>query len=178
MASILFAAAAITSAVVIPLKVVPHQPAEIRKPPTIVVSKTNEVIPATKDPVWDVQLVVDGKVVDSVPALIGRSYRQTSDRHVAGNKSPLPQGSYQIVSNEIASAPFAEVELGKGYWIPVQPLFSTQRSALGIHQDPSWGKMNGESGTSGCIGLKTAEDTYKVVNWIQQYKITKINVNS
>lgn len=142
------------------------------------VIKTNDVVETTKDPIWRVELVLDNRVVDSVDALIGRSYRQSSDRNESGNKSPLPQGRYSIDRQGIAKAPFDEVELGKGYWIPISPLFSTGRSALGIHQDPSWGKTNGESGTSGCIGLKSPEDTAKLVEWVRKYNLQDLVVVS
>lgn len=148
-----------------------------QKPAEIVVVKTNEVIQSTGDPIWEVQLVIDGKVINKVPALIGRANRQNVNRHIAGNKSPLPKGKYVIETSGISGPPYDDPELGKGYWIPVEPLFATQRSALGFHQDPSWGKQNGESGTSGCIGLKTVEDTKIVLDWIKTYNIREIIVN-
>ena len=142
------------------------------------VFKTDKTVESTKDPIWKVELVVDGKVVDSVDSLIGRSYRQTANRHTAGNKSPLPVGTYSIDRQGIVREAFSDPELGKGYWIPITPLFATGRSALGIHQDPSWGKTNGESGTSGCIGLSSPEDTVKVVGWIRQHNISSMVVQS
>ncbi len=142
------------------------------------ISKTGEFVDSTRDPIWRVELVVGGKTVDSVQALIGRSGKQSADRHVAGNRSPLPTGRYQIVRESIERGPFDDYELGSGYWIPVEPLFSTGRSSLGFHQDPSWGKQNGESGTSGCVGLKTAADTRKVADWIKQYNVHTVQVAS
>lgn len=142
------------------------------------VIKTSKNVSSTNDPIWRVELVVNDKVVDYVDALIGRSYRQNSNRNISGNKSPLPIGTYSIDSLGISKAPFDDPELGRGYWIPIIPLFSTGRSVLGIHQDPSWGKTNGESGTSGCIGLKSAEETEKVENWIRKYKIHTLTVQS
>lgn len=161
---------------VVSLPVIPHK--DDITSAQIVVTKTNQVVDKTLDPIWEVQLVLNGKVVDKMDALIGRSNRQTLNRHISGNKSPLPIGNYSIIQSEIYGAPFSEVELGKGYWIPISPLFNTGRSSLGIHQDPSWGKMNGESGTSGCIGLKTKEDTVKIVDWIRKYNIRQLIVNS
>jgi hypothetical protein len=174
--AILFTAALVTPPIIYLSQRIPVVP--YNEPPRIVVTRTNQVVENTLDPIWEVQLVVNDKVVDKADALIGRAYRQTANRHTAGNKSPLPVGNYQIIQSEIASAPFPEVELGKGYWIPINPLFNTGRSALGIHQDPSWGKLNGESGTSGCIGLKTKEDTFKIMDWIRKYHIQEITVNS
>lgn len=163
-------------ATTIRLPVIP--PVEPTSPAKIVVSKTQDKIPQTSDPIWKVQLVVNNKNIDTVEALIGRADRQELDRHTAGNKSPLPIGTYRILRSEIYGPPFELPELGNGYWIPIVPLFSTGRSALGIHQDPSWGKTNGESGTSGCIGVRTKEDTTKIVNWIRQYDVQQIVVDS
>lgn len=142
------------------------------------VVKTDRTVETTKDPIWDVELVVDGKVVDKVEALIGRSYRQTANRHIAGNESPLPVGNYRVDKGGIVREKFNNPELGTGYWIPVTPLFSTGRSALGFHQDPSWGLLNKESGTSGCIGLRSPEDTQRVVEWVRQYDVRVVSVQS
>lgn len=144
----------------------------------IVVVKTNETVKPTNDPIWEVQLVVNDKVVETLPALIGRATKQNANRHTAGNKSPLPIGTYVITTSEISSAPFDDPEVGRGFWVPIEPTFATGRSALGIHHDPSWGKTNGESGTSGCIGLKSAQDTNTVVSWIRKYNIREVVVKS
>lgn len=145
----------------------------------LVLKKTDETIKETKDPIWSLQLVNNRNIVlETLPALTGRASRQSADRNTAGNKSPLPKGTYRIDRLGIAAAPFGDPELGRGYWVPVTPLFSTGRSALGFHQDPSWGKLNGESGTSGCIGLQSAEATTKLVTWIKHYNITKLVVES
>jgi hypothetical protein len=150
-----------------------------RQSATLVLKRTDKTIKETKDPLWELQLVAtDGKVLEVLPALTGRAYRQTADRNIAGNKSPLPKGTYSIDRGGIASAPFSDPELGKGYWVPITPLFSTGRSALGFHQDPSWGKQNGESGTSGCVGLANATDTAKLVDWIKHFNVTRLVVES
>lgn len=143
----------------------------------ITVRKTREVVPKTKDPVWQVSLVSkDGVVLDSMKAVTGRAYRQTANRNVSGTKAPLPSGKYQINRSGIERGPFDDPELGKGYWIPVTPLFRTGRSDLGFHVDPSWGKLNGESGTSGCIGLENVDATVKLVTWIKQLNVSKLIV--
>jgi hypothetical protein len=145
----------------------------------LVLKKTDQLVKPTKDPIWSLELVSnDGKVLGSMPALTGRASRQTANRNTAGNKSPLPIGNYAIDRYGIAAAPFDDPELGKGYWIPVTPLFITNRSALGFHQDPSWGKTNGESGTSGCIGLESTDATVKLMTWIKQFNIQRLSVQS
>lgn len=140
--------------------------------------KTKETVATTRDPIWTLQLVVNGQVVGNLPALTGRVDRQNLNRHQAGNKSPLPPGTYSVDRYSIERGPFDDPELGRGYWVPISPLFRTQRSALGFHQDPSWGKRNGESGTSGCIGLESAEATAKLVEWIKHYNIRELTVAS
>jgi len=140
--------------------------------------RTKDTVKQTKDPIWNLQLVANGQVLESMPALTGRASKQTANRNIAGNKSPLPPGKYSIDRYGIARAPFDDPELGKGFWVPVVPLFNTNRSALGFHQDPSWGKLNGESGTSGCIGLESPEATAKLVNWIKHYNIQLLSVES
>lgn len=142
------------------------------------VVRTNDFVEPTQDPIWRVELILDNHVIDSIEAIIGRSYRQAANRHISGNESPLPQGRYSIDRQGIVKERFSNPELGSGYWIPINPLFSTDRSALGVHQDPSWGKTNGESGTSGCIGFKHAEDTTKLVDWIRKHNLRDIIVSS
>lgn len=145
---------------------------------TLQLVRTKETVKATKDPIWNLQLVSNGNVLGTLPALTGRAYRQTANRHTAGNKSPLPPGRYAIDHYGIAAAPFDDPELGKGFWVPITPLFNTARSALGFHQDPSWGKTNGESGTSGCIGLESPAATAQLVEWIKHYNIRLLTVES
>lgn len=149
-----------------------------KKPSKLVLVRTNQLVKETKDPIWTLQLVANGQVVDTLPALTGRFNRQTANRHVAGNKSPLPKGAYSIDRIGIDRGPFYDPELGKGYWVPITPLFNTGRSALGFHQDPSWGKGNGESGTSGCVGLESPEATAKLVDWIKHYNVQTLVVES
>lgn len=146
---------------------------------SIVIERTGEKVQQTGDPVWKVALVdSSGKELDALKALSGRASKQTANRHQGGNKSPLPDGVYSIDNYGIERGPFSDPELGYGYWVPITPLFNTGRSALGFHQDPSWGKMNGESGTSGCVGLESPEATAKLVDWIRTYKVNKVIVAS
>ena len=151
----------------------------VRSVYSIIVEKTDQYVPKTNDPIWRVSLVDGtGKQLETLDALTGRSYRQTANRHQGGNKSPLPGGVYNIDRYGIDRGPFDDPELGNGYWVPITPLFNTGRSALGFHQDPSWGKTNGESGTSGCIGLRSAEATATLVEWIKKYNVNKLIVAS
>lgn len=144
----------------------------------LVLVKSKEVLGGTKDPIWNLQLVSNGQVLEVLPALTGRANKQTADRNTPGNKAPLPKGTYGIDAYGIAGPPFGDSELGSGYWVPIVPMFSTRRSDLGFHQDPSWGKRNGESGTSGCIGLESKAATAKLVNWIKHFRIKTLTVES
>jgi lipoprotein-anchoring transpeptidase ErfK/SrfK len=139
--------------------------------------KTGERTTAN-DPVWQLQLVKGDQVLSTLNAVTGRADRQQLNRHTSGNKSPLPQGTYRVDRREIVRESFSDPELGSGYWVPITPMFATGRSTLGFHHDPSWGKKNGESGTSGCIGLRTAEDTMTLVDWIKHFNVHKLVVVS
>lgn len=158
----------------------PTAPAVPVKPVfSIIVERTNEKLDQTGDPIWKVALVDNsGKELDALKALSGRASKQKANRNQGGNKSPLPGGIYAIDVSGIERGPFGDPELGHGYWVPISPLFNTGRSALGFHQDPSWGKVNGESGTSGCVGLESPEATSKLVNWIRTYQVNKVIVAS
>lgn len=145
----------------------------------LILKKTSQTVPKTKDPIWKLELLnKEGTVLDSLQAVTGRASRQTADRHVAGTKAPLPAGTYRIDRAGIERGPFGDPELGSGFWIPITPLFATGRSDLGFHVDPSWGKLNGESGTSGCIGLVSVDATVKLTTWIKHFNITKLIVQS
>lgn len=145
---------------------------------SLILVRSDQTIKETKDPIWSLQLKVGDQIVTSMPALTGRFNKQQANRHQAGNKSPLPTGTYTIDRAGIERGPFGDPELGNGYWIPITPQFRTARSALGFHQDPSWGQKNGESGTSGCIGLDSAQSTALLVAWIKHYNIQQLIVQS
>ena len=102
------------------------------------------------NPIYSVSVYVDGQFVKSYDALSGRSYTQNLDRNIAGNASPSPNGTYTIMPETVGY----HKETG-GVFLPYEPTFTTQRSALGFHWDPSWGLNNGEDGTVGCIAFKT-----------------------
>ena len=148
------------------------------KPTILRITRTNQQLGKTKDPLWSVALVVNGETKAELPAVIGRAHRQQVNRHVSGSKAPLPMGQYRIDKAGIEMGPFPDPEVGRGYWIPITPLFQTGRSLLGLHQDPSWGRLNGESGTSGCIGVQSVEATKQLVRWIREHNITTLVVES
>jgi hypothetical protein len=57
-----------------------------------------------------------------------------------------------------------------GRFLPIQPLFRTGRSALGIHYDPSFEKNNGEDGTEGCIALTNRWELDDLLNYVRTYQ--------
>lgn len=143
---------------------------------TALLLKTNKVL-SNGDPVWILQ-VVDNKnrVKESFEVVSGKKNSQQKNRNTPDNESPLPSGIYSVDKKNIEKGPFPNPELGSGYWIPLRPLFSTNRTDLGIHQDPSWGLMNEHSGTAGCIGMKSAEETASLVQLIKAKNISRLVV--
>ena len=84
----------------------------------------------------------------------------------ANTFAPLPDGLYKVSDTDILASNIPEV--GKTF-IAIYPQFETERSDLGIHQDPSYNKRNGHDGTAGCIGLTTAADRDAVNNFVSKY---------
>lgn len=105
------------------------------------------------NPILNVSIYKDGKEIKEYQALSGRAWTQNLDRNISGNHSPSPKGKYSIGVETVGTIP----ETG-GVFLPYYPNFNTERSALGVHWDPSWGLDNGEDGTSGCIAFKTLEE--------------------
>lgn len=70
-------------------------------------------------------------------------------------KGELPNGNYTIKvryaaegnKNNMASG-FIDSKTGKGWFLPLEPKFSTTRSGFGIHPDGN------KPGTKGCVGLQ------------------------
>ncbi|WP_255143066.1 L,D-transpeptidase family protein [Synechococcus sp. EJ6-Ellesmere] len=128
--------------------------------------RSSRTLPATGDPVWQLQLTVPGQKTHSFEAVVGRASRQQADRHRLGSQAPLPAGSYRLTDiSEIR--PEDPVELGRVLWIGLEPQFPTARRALGIHHDPSAG-MGPESGTDGCIGLIRGSDLLSLAALLEQ----------
>jgi hypothetical protein len=125
-------------------------------------SVTNEL----GNPIYSLELYRDGKLVDSFISVSGRAYTQNRNRNLRGSEAPLPDGIYSVSSHLTNGLLF---EVGDKF-LPIYPRFSTGRSGLGIHYDPSFNKNNGEDGTSGCIGLATKSDRDLVQNFVLKYQ--------
>lgn len=124
--------------------------------PTLVLERTDRRITSTGDPIWDLRLEIPGKPTRRFDAVSGRANRQNADRDRMGSRAPLPAGTYSVGPVE-PLADGAYPELGP-VWISIEPTFTTGRRVLGIHQDPSAGRLNTQSGTLGCIGLVNRKD--------------------
>ncbi|MDJ0662533.1 MAG: L,D-transpeptidase [Crocosphaera sp.] len=118
------------------------------------------------NPIYELRLYGNGRLIATYQTVTGRAESQNRNRHQAGTEAPLPDGQYQVASTEVAGT---HPEVG-GRFLPVEPLFPTGRSALGIHYDPSFQKTNGEDGTEGCIALTNKRDLDQVLNYVHTYR--------
>jgi L,D-transpeptidase catalytic domain len=134
--------------------------------------KTEQGFNKLGNPIYTVELYMNGKIINSFNAVSGRAHTQNLNRNRSGNHSPLPDGVYSVSSSLTDGTVY---EVG-GKFLPITPRFSTSRSALGIHYDPSYNKNNGEDGTSGCIALTTRADRDLVYNFILKNKVKTLVV--
>jgi hypothetical protein len=118
------------------------------------------------NPIYSLELYRNGKLEKSFISVSGRAKTQNRNRNLSGSEAPLPDGVYSV-SNRLTNGFLFEVG---GKFLPIYPRFSTSRTALGIHYDPSFDRNNGEDGTSGCIGLTTTADRDLVQNFVLKYK--------
>jgi hypothetical protein len=125
------------------------------------------------NPIYLLHLYVDDQLIKTYQTVSGRSHTQHRNRHKSGTEAPLPNGKYRVAKTPI---PGTIPEAGS-LFLPVQPLFSTGRSALGIHYDPSFEKRNGEDGTSGCIGLTSQAELKQLLNYVREYQPKYLEVN-
>jgi L,D-transpeptidase catalytic domain len=133
-----------------------------------------------KNPIYTLHLCVAGKELKSYEIVTGRSFTQKKNRNQSGTHSPLPNGKYRM-NSALTQGMVVEVGRVNGLnvsqpFLPITPLFSTGRSALGIHVDPSYNKDPKEDGTSGCIGLTNAEDFRSLWSEIKHYQIKDLQV--
>lgn len=123
-------------------------------------------------PVLKAVVYKDSKYQKEFQLLSGRSYTQSLNRNIAGNKSPAPNGEY-IIGTQYKSSLYET-----GYvFLPITPLFITERSELGFHIDPSWDLNNGENGTSGCLGFKSLKDFNNFNHLVKYNNINQLIIN-
>jgi L,D-transpeptidase catalytic domain len=132
------------------------------------------------NPLYLLHLCVGGKERRSFEIVTGRNFTQLKNRNQSGTHSPLPNGKYRM-SNSLTQGMVAEVGRVDGLsvrqpFLPISPMFSTGRSALGIHVDPSFNRDPKEDGTSGCIGLTNPADFKALWASIQHYQIKELQV--
>ena len=128
---------------------------------------TDRVMPVSGDPIWELELVIPGQKLRRFPAVVGRAGFQSADRHRLGSQAPLPPGAYEVSEIE-PMRPEDPPQLGRFFWIGLEPLFPTGRRALGIHHDPSAGRGR-DSGTNGCIGLINGNDVIVLADLLRRH---------
>jgi hypothetical protein len=109
-------------------------------------------------------------------AVSGRAFTQNRNRYQTQTHAPLPDGSYTVAAR-VVNGTIPEVG---GTMIPIfpKPGFNARmnRSALGIHWDPSFNQDKREDGTSGCVGLTTKQDYRRVRDFVLKYHPRSLEV--
>lgn len=152
------------------------QPIEAEPEPAskLLLMRTDRRIASTGDPIWELLLEIPGEPHRRFEAVSGRANRQNADRDRMGSRAPLPSGTYSVgVVEPLAEGAYPE--LGP-VWISIEPNFITGRRVLGIHQDPSAGIHNNQSGTLGCIGLVRKADMLELARLIKSNGTTHLDV--
>ena len=110
---------------------------------------------------WELALWRGKELLKTWPSVSGRPETELQDRfNRPGNRAPLPPGAY-AVGLPLRLNNSDHYEIGRSWFIPINPLFQTPRSHFGIHQDVS------HDGTDGCIGLASRPLTEEVADWVR-----------
>jgi hypothetical protein len=125
------------------------------------------------NPLYQLNFYANGQLIRTYAIVTGRAYTQNRNRHQAGTQAPLPDGRYRVAKSIV---PGISKEVG-GRFLPIQPLFRTGRSELGIHYDPSFEQDNGEDGTEGCIGLTNEWELDQFLYYVRIYQPEYLEVN-
>ena len=142
--------------------------------PILVLERTDRRLKSTGDPIWNLKIEIPGEPLRRFDALSGRANRQNANRDQLGSRAPLPTGTYSVgIVEPLAAGAFPE--LGP-VWISIEPNFTTGRRVLGIHQDPSAGLRNTQSGTLGCIGLVNRSDMLELAQLIERSGTQRLEV--
>lgn len=125
---------------------------------TLVLKRSSASFP-NGDPRWQLQLMREGKVLQSWTAAASARRHQALDRlWTPGNGSPLPQGSYRLGRPE---------PWGRDIWMQLDPLFATRRSGLGIH--------NCYPGV-GCICIPDRQQLSRLADAVRRHQVTRLRV--
>ncbi len=131
----------------------------------IVANRTTENINGLR--VYTARLIDgNGRVINTVRGVSGRANNQTPS-DVANSQAPLPFGIYKF--NFPGVVEFKDGEFG-GVWSSMTPTFTTGRSELGVHYDPSALRQNSNSGTAGCFATPTIQERDIMTNFIRTHK--------
>lgn len=131
---------------------------------------------ATGERILNLELRLDGKVIERVQAVSGKpdvQHFRLGQNSRSGSREPLPQGTYRVGTVDRAGGlPFA---MGDTF-IPVTPLFATARSGIGIHRDADR-HIQGGSGTIGCLGVLSQKDVDTIAKFVSIYRVKTLVVD-
>ncbi|MEM6400266.1 MAG: L,D-transpeptidase [Cyanobacteria bacterium P01_D01_bin.116] len=130
---------------------------------------------AVGNPLYRICLYANGELLGAYDTVTGRAYTQDRNRNKSGTQAPAPDGKYKV-AEQITYSPLAEMGDGRRF-LQVHPQFSTSRSQIGLHYDPSFEKSNGQDGTSGCIALTNKADLDQVLEYFRTYRPTYMFVD-
>jgi hypothetical protein len=131
----------------------------------VVANRTTENINGLR--VYTARLIdSSGRVVNTVRGVSGRASNQTPS-HVGGSQAPIPFGVYKFDFPGVVE--FKDGEFG-GVWSSMTPTFTTGRTELGVHYDPSALRQNSNSGTAGCFATPTIRERDLMTNFIRTHK--------
>lgn len=128
------------------------------------------------NPLWNVQIYVDGVLQETLRTVSGQVGTQDLDRNTRGNLSPSPDGEYRLQTFPGIPLPAGNPnpQLG-GVWLPYFPKFPTNRSGLGFHVDPGWG--GAKDGTAGCHAFRTLSEYNVLLDYVIKHKIDTLVID-
>jgi GH24 family phage-related lysozyme (muramidase) len=115
-------------------------------------------------------------VVSGQPSV--QTFQKGAPTNIPGSGFPLPQGEYDVGEIEFAGeTDDYSGTFGAGLgpvWIAIEPKFTTQRSAFGIHLDAN--RWAGAPGTMGCVGVPLLDDVKRLVKALRANPVTVLRV--
>jgi len=130
---------------------------------------------ATGERILTLALVRNGQVLHTLQAVSGKAdvqYFRTGQQSRSGSREPLPQGVYRVGSVDRSGG--LPAAMGDTF-IPLTPLFATNRNGIGIHHDAD--RAIGGAGTIGCLGLLEKRSVQTVAQFVSQYQVKKLIVD-
>lgn len=129
----------------------------------------------TGERILTLTLIRNGQVIQELPAVSGKAdvqYFRTGSQSRSGSREPLPQGVYRVGGVDRAGG--LPAAMGDTF-IPLTPLFATNRTGIGIHHDAD--RATGGAGTIGCLGLLEKRGIQTVADFVSQYQVSKLIVD-